>query len=267
MSFPPVALPIGVLLSPIKTRIEKLLLLDTYLESHREYAKRDGFLVRWQDITSNLKVSLYFPSVLDNERVPMARIAIRGIGFEVIDCIKLLIEAESALGIYQDIVIFSNVGEKPIITSLPSIPLRTCYISDDLKLIDAMSEFRIYILQLGDIHHSIAGQNKCAVIAHPNTIDLLNDRFEERWGAYWNMAAIDFAIQEKADYLTYHFLFPKEFSGSALNASLPRSLKTALRAIVLRPLHWLLTRPFLLKSYFWVPILVFRRKWKAKSGL
>lgn len=266
MSFPEVALPIGLLLSPLKTRIEKILLLDTYLKSHREYSKRDGFLIRWQNITSNLQVSLSLPSVLDNERVPMARIAIRGTGFERIDRIQLLVESESVLGTYQDIVIFYNVGEKPIITSLPSIPLRSYYISDDLKLIDSMSTFRIYMLQLGDTHHSITIQNSCAVISHPNTIDLLNDRFEERWGAYWNMAAIDFAIQAKAHYLNYLLFPPKVLSGSALKTSYPRRFKTALRAIVLRPIHWLLTRPFLLKAYFWVPILIFRRKWDVESS-
>lgn len=266
MSLPTVAIPIGILLSPFKTRIEKLLLLDTYLASHREYLKRDGFLVRWKKIGANLQVSLSFPSVLDNDRAPMARIAIQETTSEPIDRIYLLIEAESALGTYQETVTLFNVGEKPIIAALPSIPLRAFYISDDLKFFESMNEFRIFILQVGSAQPQATRPNSCVLTTHPNTIDLLNDRFEERWGTYWNMAAIDFAIQEQAHYLTHHLVTPKVLYGSGSKVPLSALAKGLLRAMVGRPLCWLLTRRWLLKTYFWVPILVFRRKWEVGNG-
>jgi hypothetical protein len=266
MNFPTVAIPIGILLSPFKTRIEKFLLLDTYLTSHRDYLKRDGFLVRWEEIAENLEVSLSFPSVLDNDRVPMARIAVRGTALEPIGYIRLLTEAESTFCTYQETVELFNVGKKPKITPLPSIPLRTFYISDDLEFTESMDKFRIYILQLGSAQPPTTSPNSYALTTYPNTIDLMNNRFEERWGAYWNMAAIDVAIREQAHYLIYYLATPKVYYGSDSKVPLSAFAKGFLRAIVGRPLCWLLTRPLLLKAYFWVPILVFRRKWEIKNG-
>lgn len=267
MNLPNVAVPVGLLLSPFKTWFEKFLLLETYLTSHREYLKHDGFLVHWEPFGPGLEVSLSFPSILENDRAPMPQLALRKAGASSpLDRICLLVEAESPLGIFQETVTLFRVGMKPVIASLPSIPLRTFFVSENMKLIESMNQFRIFILEIGSSPAQSALTGECAFSTSPNTIDLLNERFEERWGTYWNMAAVDFAIREISHWFTYHLVSPKVLYGSASKVPVLAHVKAIFRAFVGRPLCWLLTREWLLKAYFWIPILMFRKKFRVKNG-
>lgn len=267
MPLPTVSVPIGLLFSPFKTWIEKFFLFETYLTSHREYLKRDGFLVRWEAIGPGLEVSLSLPSILENDRAPMPQLALRKTSSDSpLDRIRLLVEAESPIGIFQETVTLFHVGMKPVITSLPSIPLRTFIVSEDMKFIESMNQFRIFILEIGSSPVQSVLTSKSAFSTSPNTIDLLNERFEERWGTYWNMAAVDFAIRDKSHWFTYHLVSPKVLYGSSSEIPISAHVKAIFRTFVGRPLCWLLTRQWLLRAYFWIPILVFRQKFSVNNG-
>lgn len=263
---PTIAVPTGILLSPFKTKIEKSLLLETYITSHLEYMSRDCFLVDWKPIGANLEVSLHLPSVLDNDRVPMAKIAVRCKNSdESLDCVCLLIEAESIFGTHQGNVKLFRVGSKPVITALPSIPLRSFHITEDFKFFDSMTQLRIYILASGSSQLPATAQNYSDYVTSPNTIDLLNDRFVERWGTYWNMAAIDSSIRQRTHWLTRHLVSPKVIYGPDSKVPIMARVRAVFRAAIGRPLFWLLNREWLLKACFWVPIW-FGKKFEIKEN-
>jgi len=148
-------------------------------------------------LESGLEVSLSLPSILENDRAPMPQLALRKLDSDPLDRIRLLVEAESPLGIFQETVTLFRVGAKPIIASLPSIPLRTFFVAEGMKFIESMNRFKIYILEIGSAPAQSILTSECAYSITPNTIDLLNERFEERWGTYWNMAVVDFAYSRE----------------------------------------------------------------------
>jgi hypothetical protein len=262
-----IALPTGLLLSPFKTWLEKFFLLPTYATSHRTYLRRSGFLVRWHALGSNLEASLSLSSILENDRVPMARIALRSTEADhIFTKISLLVEADSVVGTYQDVITFHKVGSKPAISALSSIPLRAIHITEQLKFFESFDKISVSVLEIEpppSIHFDPA---KVAWFAHPTNIDLLNDRFEERWGTYWNMGAVDLQIRERAHWFTYHLVSPKVYYASTQRVPFSSWPKAVLRRCVGRPLCWLLTRGWLLRAYFWLPILLRMRKFEVKDA-
>jgi len=262
-----IALPTGLLLSPLKTWFEKKLLLETYAASHRAYLNRSGFLVRWTTLCSNLEASLSLATILENDRAPTAKIALRSNKQDhVYSKISLLVEAHSVVGTYQEVVTLHNIGNLPIIAALSSIPLRAIHITEQMKLFQSFDEFTMSLLEVQSSESVPFDPNKIVWSTHPSNFELLNDRFEQRWGAFWNMAAIDSDIQERAHWFTFHLATQKIYYAS--NDQIPFSyFPTAiLRQYVGRPLCWILTRQWLLRAYFWLPIFLHMRKLEVADG-
>lgn len=256
-----IALPIGVLLSPLKNNLEKFFLLPTYLASHQAYLNRSGFLTRWDDIGESLQISVALVSVLDNAPSPVAQIAVRC--FEpktTISKVSLLVEADSNYGTYQEIVTLYKVGMKPLIASLRSVPLRAIFVNDQFQFFQSYDTISIKLLKIEPPSSSPIDPCRNAWQRLPTNFDLLNDRFEERWGSYWNMAAVDSEIRELSLWLRYHLVTNNDYAVRSNQLSFGASFINTLLSLIGRPICWLLTREWLLKIYFWLPILLRRRK-------
>ena len=75
-----------------------------------------------------------------------------------------------------------------------------------------IKEVRVYIEEI--IINGIAEpieKNKCIDIFPPTNFDLLNMRFEKRWGSYWNLYEIDYEIDCLNKIAKRYFLKPKKF--------------------------------------------------------
>jgi len=261
---PEISLPTGILLSPLKTWVEKKLFLSTYISSHRAYLRRSGFLVRWHELGFGLHASLALPSVIDNDRVPCVRIAVRtsepGL---VVNQMAVLVEAISAEGVYQDTVAVHKVSNTPTIVALPSVPLRSLYFSDSNHIVQAFNMLHVTVLSVDGVPPTAT---RPAIRVAAGSFDLLNDRFVQRWDAFWNLGAVDRAIGEKAHWFNFHLVSPKVYYASTDQVPLVEIPKAIMRRVLGRPLCWALTRPWLLKAYFWVPIFIGRGKFEESDG-
>lgn len=260
---PGISIPVGLILSPFTSRISKWFLWDTYVASHQCYQDRNGFLRRWDDLGGVLKLSVSIESILDNGRSPSVHIAVKlAQPSHPVDRVTLLVEARARYGIHQDTATIYRITGTPKIFVAPSVPLRSMYITDN-AIYNSFDELNISILeidppisayQLSEARHSL----------RPTNVDLLNDRFVERWGAHWNMAEVDFQIREQAHWLRFH-LAQQNYYGPRSKMSGRMVMAATLRALIGRPLCWVLSREWLLKAYFWVPIFLRLRKFKVRD--
>lgn len=263
---PDISLPTGILLSPFATRISKWLYLETYLTSHRAYLRRNGFLVRWHKLGAGLEVSFSLESVLEHDRVPSARIAVRSTqSAQPIEKVTLLVEANAAYGIHQDVITLHRLSNRILVAALPSVPLRTVYPADNLQFFDSFNRLTVSVIEMLPTSLNADLSNATYTIS-PMNVDLLNDRFEDKWGTFWNLAEIDSKIQMQAEWLRYHLVQPKFLYAS--NADIPPRAYFAgiVRGLFGQPICWLLSRSWLLKLYFWLPIFMRLHKLEINDG-
>ena len=258
-----ISLPVGLFITPLKTRIEKFLFFSTYAASHGSYVQRTGYMSKWDNLGYEVSASLWLPSILDNERAPCVRLAVRTSAPEfTFKQMELLIEAAASEGTYQDIVKVYNIDTKTKIVALPSVPLRSLYFVDDNHIVQSFKSIRIRIISL----------NGSAIDSAPvlstlcGTFDLLNERFVERWGTFWNLGAVDRAIAKKAHWFIYHLTTQKIYYASGSRQPLSEIPKALARHFVGHPLCWALTRPWFLKTYFWLPIFLRRKRFSDADG-
>ena len=192
-----VSISLGSIFSAFKEKFEKFFLLETYKTSHKEYIKRSTFLKSWDEIGHDLEISCLFPSIVDNGRVPVPQLAIRcQDDSKTVDKVVLRIEAQSGYVICQECVEILNLSSIPIVKSLPSIPLREFFVRD-AGIFQSINELKIYINELVLSGEKVdINQANLVYFIFLNTMDLMNDRFEKKWGSYWNMAEVDEAIAD-----------------------------------------------------------------------
>lgn len=259
-----VSIPLGTIFSALKEKVEKFLLLETYEESHRKYSERCGFLNKWDEIGHDLEISCLFPSIVDNGRVLVPRLAIRHQNnTKTIDKLVLRIEAQSGYVIYQECIEILRLSSVPIVKSLPSVPLREFFISD-IGIFQSIDKFEIYINELVlDGEEADVNPVKPAYFILLNTIDLMNDRFKKRWGAYWNLREIDKAIVNIRHMWYRRLLVPKVFYAREEDIPLRDRIKQIFRVFVGAPVYWIFFNQFMCRLYFWVPIFLHLKKFRV----
>lgn len=256
-----ISLPTGFVLASVKTRIEKTLLFPTYAASHRKYMNREGFLRRWEELGNGLSVSLHLPTPLEHDRVPCAHIAVRNdVPGRIVDRVDLLVEAEGPGCVFQERASAFRLDDNPRVLAMPTIPLRWLEVTEHNSIIQSFKALKVWVLPIedhGDANYFSVGP---ALWLYSGVTDLLNERFEQRWGAFWNLGAVDAAIREKRGWFVYHLATPRRIYARRDQIPWTAILSGLLRALFGRPLCWILTRRWLLSAYFWVPIFLRRGK-------
>jgi hypothetical protein len=257
-----IPLPLATLFNKYIDKFTQFLFKETYEISHNEYLNKKIFLRIWDKIYSNIEISYDFPSLLDNSIVPQARLAIKS---NISDIDKLVLRVEAISGMrFQEVLTFYNISSVPIIKNLPSIPLRTIFIVDE-NIFQNIKEVRVYIEEI--IINGIAEpieKNKCIDIFPPTNFDLLNMRFEKRWGSYWNLYEIDYEIDCLNKIAKRYFLKPKKFYSTNSIIPFKDKFKNILRCFIGIPIYLLFCNKFMCRIFFWSRIIFCRKKFEIR---
>ncbi|MBE4585672.1 hypothetical protein BOO29_11965 [Vibrio navarrensis] len=254
-----VSLPIGMLISPFVEKISQWMFLESLNKSNEQYLEWKGVFEDWDKVSDEVEVSVYSPNVLDNDRAPLTKIAIKTNNGTVLNSVELLIQGKSGPVKYQDILKVYNVDSVPTVISAPSIPLRSFHIEKNGNYYSTLDSISIQRLDIEPEQKSYK-----AVTRYSNT-ELLNDRFVKKWDVYWNMRAIDSACDDIYAKLNYHLVQPKILFANPDNISKAERLKELIRFLVGRPLFFILGFKFMIKIYFWLPIILKLKKFELKD--
>ncbi len=251
------SLPTGVLASPAKSWWDRKFVFPVYRESHKHYEARNGFLQRWDTLGEDLSVSLHLPMLLEQGRAPCVHIAVRSHsarehGSEA----TLLIEAIGGAAVFQEAITVYRLGATPRIVALPSIPLRWVDVTDDGQLVSSYTKLRIWVTARDGVTVSNPAERHPHHSSSVLTTDHLNERFEEKWGTFWNCGAIDRAVRRRGEWLTFKLATQKMFRANKEDVTWSEVIGALWRRFIGKPLCWLLTLPWLLRAYFWTPIIL-----------
>lgn len=258
-----IPLPLTALFNKYITKVTQFLFKETYEVSHDEYLKKNSFLRIWDEIYRDIEISYEFPSILENSKIPQARLAIKS---NILDVDKLVLRVEAIFGMrFQEVSTFYNISSTPIIKNLSSIPLRTIFIENE-NIYQTIKEVRVYIEEI--IINGIAEpieKNKWVDIFHPTNCDLLNMRFDKRWGVYWNLYEIDREIDRLNQIAKYHLITPKKFY--LTNSTIPSKdkFKNFLRCFIGIPIYLVFCNKFMCRMWFWFRIIFLRKKFEIRK--
>lgn len=253
-----ISLPLAAVLAPFLTRISQWLFLETLKESNDRYLSwvyKDS----WCQLGENVEFSTYLPTIWANEKNAFAQILVRSIDDEEVDEVHLLVESYNNFIKYQDNITVKNVSKRATVVSLPSIPLRAVEVLESGGIITSVSRLEISLLTVDD-----QGFKEKETVTHSlMNSEILNDRFIEKWDFYWNMAAIDDAYRDIRAYLHFHLCQQKYFTSQKMPIRI--IVGEVARRLLGRPIFWVLSRNILIRIYFWLPILLKMKKFKAKK--
>jgi len=256
---PQVSLPVGMFLAPFMEKISQGMFLDTLRTSNNHYIEWQQIYKYWDNVSETVEVSVYSPNILDNDKTSLPQIAVRTNNDTEIDCIELLVEGKSGHVKYQDVLKIYNVGPLPTIICAPSIPLRSFHISEDGGYFSTLDSISIQRKGMGPNEPKLKPE-----IIYSDT-ELLNDRFIKKWDYYWNMRAIDSACGNIKSKLSYYLIQPKILYARRENIPKKEMLKGLARLFIGKPVYFILSREFMLKTYFWLPIILRLRKFEIKD--
>ena len=94
----------------------------------------------------------------------------------------------------------------------------------------------------------------------PTYTELLNSKWDEKWGYIWNPDYIERTKSEMVAYIQFHLATQKYYPVSVDDLSFSDQLSGFSRATIGRPLSWVLTRKFSIWMLFWVPIFLRLRR-------
>lgn len=247
-----VSLPLGPLLSPFVEKISKFLFERTLVASHNSYMEWHNSYDNWRSLNDQVDVSVQAPHALDNQKSPSVQLAFKlKESANDIKALNLFVESSGTCLNYQDSISVRNLKEKVVVVSLPSAPLR----SFDIPENGSGVFFTLRKIEITKINEDNSLSNDKVDFDFSN-VDLLNDRFIKKWDFYWNMRAIDRAYKRIKEKLRYHLVTPKAYYTSYKDIPAKQVIKGLLRFFVGRPLYWLLSRDFLIRCYFWLPIFM-----------
>ena len=251
-----VSLPLGAVLSPFVEKISKYFFESTLSASHNSYMEWHNSYDNWKSLNDQVDVSILAPHALDNQKSPLVKLAFKlSKGADEIEPLSLFVESSGTYLNYQDSISVRNLKEKVVVVSLPSAPLRSLDISENGQGV----LFTLRKIEISKINEN-GSLSEDKVHFDFSNVDLLNDRFIKKWDFFWNMRAIDRAYNKIKGKLRYYLITPKVYYTNCKEIPAKETIKGLLRFFIGRPLYWLLSRDFLIRSYFWVPIFLKKKK-------
>lgn len=254
-----IPLPLAALFNKYITKFTQFLFMETYEVSHDEFLKKNPFLRIWNKIYRDIEISFESPSILENSKIPQARLAIKS-NMLGVDKLVLRVEAETVFDMkFQEVSTFYNISSTTIIKNLPSIPLRTIFIEKGNSY-QNIEKFRFYIEEI--IINGIAEpieKNKYSCEIIRTNYDLINMRFDKRWGVYWNLYEIDNEIDCLNKIAKNYLLTPKSIIPSK------DKFKNFLRCFIGIPIYLVFCNKFMCRMWFWFRIIFLRKKFEIRK--
>ena len=89
--------------------------------------------------------------------------------------------------------------------SLPNIPLMWIDIHDDVYLTKRLDSISVTIKE-ARYKEEVVSVNVNGPTYRPSGMDILNDRWVEKWGKWWNLRAIDQCKRNIKSFIQYNFV-------------------------------------------------------------
>jgi hypothetical protein len=242
------SLPWGLLRKPLDWATKKLF-LSAYQASDEYYWQRSGLGVSWRPLGQHLEYDTLLASIFSNEKMPLSYISIRAKKGAVFKKATIKFEAKGHIVSYQDTIAIYDTGKTPIIKALPSIPLKSLWITRG----GIRTPYKDVSIELIDLYgadgSNLAEGSRIVDSFTPTYTELLSSKFVKRWGYWWNVDEINWQKQNARDLIYMKFLFAADRPWHPLPSWHPR-----------RVLFILLANRFSLSLIFWSQNLIHGEK-------
>lgn len=245
----PVSLPVGAVVGVCRwvwERLTKRLYLPTYRKSHEIWMKRHRLGAHWHSCGDHLEYSTYLPNSTDPEpRIP--RIALRAKG-ENIEHASLIFEAESRVARFQERIVVTNVGKKPVIYSMVNIPHQELVQADERGIRFSLDEYILFDIYIR-LESGLEFRKKSSLRASLTHSWLINSEWENKWGQPWNLDVLKFAKGELAGY--WRFVF----GANGMRRYTPNGCTSRpFGSVIRKPIAGLMATDLLVSTQFWLAI-------------
>lgn len=255
------SVPVALIVNTFKEKITKWLLYDTYQWSHQEYTQHHSIWKKWKAATTDIEIAYALPSVLDHDT--NFYVAVRtNHKDKTVNKISFLIEAESLFLSFQETVHFYNIQHKPTLKIATSIPATQLIdFGKDIGYQPIYHKINIYLIDEDTTDKKRTRISGGSPILHYE----MNQRAEYAWGYYWNMAAIDFEIDEFRSMLRY-YLADTKYDAFYAGSRTKKIAKMLFKNTLGKPLFMLSEAINFPKRYFWTKVF-FKQVRKTISSI
>ena len=197
---------IGTIFGPIWNRLQKKLFLKTFLWSQGNYDNWRKMGEYWKNINEMIEYDFRVENeIFCQESFPFNKIIFRKNKFFSADYFSILIEAQSGNIKFQDHIEIKNMDDSIYYFSLPNIPLMWIDIHDDVYLTKRLDSISVTIKE-ARYKEEVVSVNVNGPTYRPSGMDILNDRWVEKWGKWWNLRAIDQCKRNIKSFIQYNFV-------------------------------------------------------------
>lgn len=197
---------IGTVFKPLLEKIQKKLFLKTLLWSQSRYNDWKSMGKSWTKIENIVDYDFRIENLHYSQATsPSNKIIFKKNKSCAADYFCFLIEAQSGKIKFQEHLEIKNADDSIYYFSLPNIPLMWINFHEDGCITQTLDDLRVTVLE-AKYNNQVVAKNIKGPIHHPTGFDLLNDKWVEKWGKWWNLRAIDECKREIKLILKYNLI-------------------------------------------------------------
>ncbi|GBR47884.1 hypothetical protein [Gluconobacter roseus] len=197
---------IGMVFGPIWNRLQKKLFLKTFLWSQDRYNDWRRMGKYWKNIDEMIEYDFRVENeIFCQDSLPFNKIIFRKNKFFSADYFSILIEAQSGNIKFQEHIEIKNMDDSIYYFSLPNIPLMWIDIHEDAYCTQRLDGITVIIAEAKYKEESVA-KNVKGPTYRPSGIDILNDKWVEKWEKWWNLRAIEECKRNIKLFIQYNFV-------------------------------------------------------------
>lgn len=201
-----ISLSLGFLKKPLELATKKIF-LKAYQVSDDYYWEHYRLGKTWRELGPDIEYDTHLATIFSNDKLPLSYIVLRSRNGTKHKKVTLKVEAKDASVDYQETIVVYGLDEKPIIKSLPSIPLKSMWVARG-GIKTPYNNIHIEIIeQINEEGVDLIENRKIEDYFIPTYTEILNSEFVKRWDYFWNVDEINWQKQKIKDYLFVKLIF------------------------------------------------------------